>query len=78
MALNPTAPHIPILTPAAAKLAIMKQAKQNLESKVLFNLTFTTRSLKQEFMYLPFLYSFNMSSNNLMVVTISSHIRYLI
>lgn len=55
MALNPTALHIPILTPAAAKLAIMKQAKQNLESKVLFNLTFTTRSLKQEFMYLPFL-----------------------
>lgn len=33
MVLNPTALHIPILTPVVAKLEIMKQAKENLQSK---------------------------------------------
>lgn len=33
MVVNPTTLHIPSLTPEVAKLAITKQAKENLESK---------------------------------------------
>lgn len=68
MALNPTALHIPILTPEEAKLEIMKQPRRIYNLKVLFNYTFNIWSKKKDLMYLLFLCGFNMGNKNLMVL----------